>query len=79
MAFIPHSLLNKVVEAASEYVPIVGPAVKYSRKAVMVTKIAKPVQASTRAVGYLVSACSGPIIKLSNIHCYVLYGRQQGY
>ena len=62
MSFIPHSLVDKAVSVGTEYVPIVGPAYKYSRKAIKITKIANPVKASTRAVGYLVSACSGPVI-----------------
>jgi hypothetical protein len=63
MAFLPRSLVDKTMSVATEYVPIVGPAFKYSRKAMKVTKMTDPVKASTRAVGYLVSACTGPIIK----------------
>ena len=63
MAFLPQPLVDKTVSIATEYVPIVGPAFKYSRKAMKVTKIADPVKASTRAVGYLVSICTGPVLK----------------
>lgn len=63
MAFVPQSLVDKVVSKGVEFVPVVGSMAKYGRKAMIVTKAADPVRASTRAVGYLVAACSGPIVK----------------
>lgn len=63
MAFIPQPLVEKALSKATEYVPIAGPAFKYGRKAMEVTKIANPVKASTRAVGYLVAACTGEVLK----------------
>ena len=60
---IPRPVVEKVVNKGGEFIPILGPAVKYGRKAIEVTKLSDPVTASTRAVGYLVTACSGPVIK----------------
>lgn len=60
---IPEPFVDKVVEKGGEYVPIVGPAFKYGRKAIKVTKMSNPVTATTRSVGYLVSACTGPVVK----------------
>lgn len=60
---IPKPFVEKCLEKGGEFVPILGPAVKYTRKAITVAKIADPVTASTRSVGYLVSACTGPVIK----------------
>lgn len=63
MSFIPNAIVEKVVSDGSEYVPVIGSAFKYSRKAMKITKMTDPVRASTRAVGCLVAACTGPVVK----------------
>ena len=60
---IPKPAIEKALEKTTEFAPIIGPAVKYTKKAIAVTKFSDPVKATTRSVGYLVSACSGPVIK----------------
>ena len=60
---IPQPFVDKCLEKGGEFVPILGPAVKYTRKTTTVSKMADPVRASTRSVGYVVSACSGPVVK----------------
>ena len=60
---MPKPIVDKCLEKGGEFVSILGPVFKYTRKAIQVSKIADPVTASTRSVGYLVTACSGPIIK----------------
>jgi hypothetical protein len=62
--FIPiMPFVNKVASFSQEYIPVVGPFYKYTKRAIKVTEIANPVTAVSRATGYLVMACSGPIIK----------------
>ncbi len=41
-----------MVSKGAEFVPVIGSAAKYSRKAMQITKMADPVRGSTRAVGY---------------------------
>ena len=60
---IPKPFVDKIVSVGSEYVPIVGPVYKYSKKAMKVTKLTNPVSVSSRAVGLIVIICSGPVIK----------------
>jgi hypothetical protein len=60
---LPKPFVEKVVNKGAEFVPFVGPAYKYTRKAVKVTKLTNPVSPTSRAVGIIVIACTGPVIK----------------
>lgn len=64
MGFIPTSLINKVAEKSLNYIPLVGPVVKFTKKAKNITDFADPIRATTRASGFLIEACTGPIIKM---------------
>ena len=44
---IPKPVVDKCLEKGGEFVPILGPAFKYTRKAIQVSKIADPVTALT--------------------------------
>jgi hypothetical protein len=54
---------NKVAEVGVSYVPVAGSAIKYTKKAMKVTTYSNPVTAITRATGYIVIICTGPVIK----------------
>lgn len=58
MSFIPGSLVNKVVEKGSEFIPIIGPGLKYVKTAKDITKIRNPVKATTYTAGMLVEICT---------------------
>lgn len=59
----PKPFIKKVASTGSEFIPVVGPMVKFVTKAEKVTKITNPVTAASRGVGMVVIACTGPIIK----------------
>lgn len=59
---IPQPIVEKIVTKGAEFVPVVGNVAKYSRKAVQLTKIADPVTATSRSIGTLIGACTGPVI-----------------
>lgn len=60
---LPTLFVNKVAAVGAEYVPIVGPMVKFTTKASKVVKATNPVSAATRGVGAVVISCSGPVFK----------------
>ena len=59
----PKPIIKKIASTGSEFVPIVGPMIKFTTKASKITKISNPVTAASRGVGLVVIACTGPIIK----------------
>ena len=59
----PKPFIKKVASVGTEFVPIVGPMVKFTTKASKITKITNPVTAASRGVGLVVISCTGPIIK----------------
>ena len=60
---IPKPFIDKAIDKGTEFVPVVGSCLKYTKKAVEVTKLTDLVSASTRAIGYLVEACTDPVFK----------------
>lgn len=59
----PKPLVKKLASVSADYLPVVGPMFKFTTKASKITKMADPVRASSRGVGMVVIACTGPIIK----------------
>lgn len=60
MAFAPIGpVVNKIVEKSVEFVPMIGPGVKYIRTAEKVTKFSNPLKATTYTAGLLLEICGG--------------------
>ena len=51
---IPEPFTKKIVEKGTEFIPVVGPMLKYSKKAMQITKLSDPVKATTHEVGYFI-------------------------
>lgn len=52
MSFAPiKPIVEKVVDKSVEFVPIVGPTIRYAKTAKKVTKFTNPVRATTYTVG----------------------------
>ena len=64
MAFIG-PVVNKVVEKSVEFVPVIGPGLKYVKTAKKVTKFANPVKARTYTANMLLEICGGKYAKYS--------------
>ena len=64
MAFIG-PVVNKVVEKSVDFVPVIGPGLKYVKTAKKVTKFANPVNATTYTSGMLLEICGGKYAKYS--------------
>ena len=64
MAFIG-PVVNKVVEKSVDFVPVIGPGLKYVKTAKKVTKFANPVKATTYTAGMLLEICGGKYAKYS--------------
>ena len=62
MAFIG-PVVNKVVEKSVEFVPVIGPGLKYVKTAKKVTKFANPVKATTYTANMLLEICGGKYAK----------------
>ena len=52
MAFVG-PVVDKVIEKSVEFVPVIGPGLKYIKTAKKVTKFANPVKATTYTAGML--------------------------
>nr|YP_010283324.1 hypothetical protein MKU01_pgp050 [Psammodictyon constrictum]ULD16443.1 hypothetical protein [Psammodictyon constrictum] len=64
MAFAPIGpVVEKVVEKSVEFVPVIGPGLKYVKTAKKVTKFANPVKAITYTAGMLLEICGGKYAK----------------
>ena len=66
MAFV-EPVLNKVIEKGIEFVPIMGPGLKYVKTATKVTKFTNPVKATTYTAGMLLEICGGKYAKYSGL------------
>ena len=64
MAFIG-PVVNKVVGKSVDFVPIIGPGLKYVKTAKKVTKFGNPVKATTYTAGMLLEICGGKYAKYS--------------
>ena len=80
MAFAPIGpVVDKVIEKSVEFVPVIGPGLKYVKTAKKVTKFANPVKATTYTAGMLLEICGYQkyvVESMQNILPYVLYGQQ---
>jgi len=56
MAFIG-PVVDKVIQKSGEFVPVIGPGLKYIKTAKKVTKFANPVKATTYTAGMLLEIC----------------------
>jgi len=64
MAFIG-PVVDKVIQKSGEFVPVIGPGLKYIKTAKKVTKFANPVKATTYTAGMLLEICGGKYAKYS--------------
>jgi hypothetical protein len=63
LVFVPiKPFIDKAVNVGADFVPIVSPAYKYTKKASEISKLTNPVAALSRATGYVVITCTGPVI-----------------
>ena len=66
MAFAPiKPVVDKIIDKSVEFVPIIGPGLKYVKTAKKVTKFANPVKATTYTAGMLLGICGGKYAKYS--------------
>ena len=66
MAFAPLTpVVEKVVNKSVEFVPVIGPGLKYIKTAKKVTKFTNPVKATTYTAGMLPEVCGGKYAKYS--------------
>lgn len=66
MAFAPIGpVVDKVIEKSVEFVPVIGPGLKYVKTAKKVTKFANPIKATTYTAGMLLEICGGKYAKYS--------------
>ena len=66
MAFAPiRPVVDKVIEKSVEFVPVIGPGLKYVKTAQKVTKFASPIKATTYTAGMLLEICGGKYAKYS--------------
>ena len=70
VCFITPSSLIKVGSKAIEWVPIAGPAFKYTKKMEKFTGIADPVTAGSRGIGIIFNHCFGKLGALS-LECVI--------
>ena len=66
MAFVPIGpVVDKIVTKSVEFVPVIGPGLKYIKTAKKVTKFTNPVKATTYTAGMLLEICGGKYAKYS--------------
>ncbi len=66
MAFAPiRPVVDKVINKSAEFVPIIGPGLKYIKTTQKVTKFSNPVKATTYTAGMLLEICGGKYAKYS--------------
>jgi len=58
-------IVDKLVEKGSDFIPIIGPGLRYVRTAQNVTKFANPIRATTYTSGLLLEICGGKTAKYS--------------
>ena len=68
MAFAPIGpVVDKIVTKSVEFVPVIGPGLKYIKTAKKVTKFTNPVKATTYTAGMLLEICGGKYAKYSGL------------
>ena len=71
--FITPSSLVKIGIKAGEFIPVVGPALTFSKKAKKITEMTDPVSASSRGIGIVFNYCFGKAGAVS-IECALWFG-----
>jgi hypothetical protein len=54
-------LTSKIGSKAAGFVPVLGPTLKFTKKAEKVTKLTNPVAAGSRGIGLLLEYCFGKV------------------
>ena len=66
MAFAPLGpVVDKVIDKSVEFVPVIGPGLKYIKTAKKVPKFSNPAKATTYTAGMLLEICGGKYAKYS--------------
>nr|UBA15697.1 hypothetical protein [Pseudo-nitzschia hainanensis]UBA15760.1 hypothetical protein [Pseudo-nitzschia hainanensis] len=65
MAFVVGPVVDKIVTKGAEFIPVIGPGLKYVKTAKKVTKFTNPVKATTYTAGMLLEICGGKYAKYS--------------
>ena len=55
--------MNKVIDKSVEFLPVIGPGLKYVKTAKKITKFSNPVKATTYTAGMLLELCGGKYAK----------------
>lgn len=71
--FLTPTSLVKIGSKTTEFLPIVGPTLEYTKKAKKLTQISDPVSATSRGIGTLFNYCFGKAGALS-IECVLWSG-----
>ena len=71
--FITPKGLVKITTKAGEFIPVLGPALTYTKKAQKMTDLADPVSASSRGIRMMFEYCFGKAAKLST-ECFLWFG-----
>ena len=59
--FVTPSSFVKIASKAGEFIPALGPAIEFTKKAKKVTEMTDPVGASSRGIGIIFNFCFGKI------------------
>ena len=59
--FVTPSSFVKIASKAGEFIPVLGPAIEFTKKAKKVTEMTDPVGASSRGIGIIFNFCFGKI------------------
>jgi hypothetical protein len=66
MSFVPiKPIVEKVANKAQDFIPVIGPGLKYVKTAKKVTKFSNPIKATTYTAGILLDICGGKYVKYS--------------
>ena len=57
--FVIPSSFVKIASKAGEFIPVLGPAIEFTKKAKKVTEMTDPVGASSRGIGIVFNFCFG--------------------
>ena len=57
--FVTPSSFVKIASKAGEFIPVLGPAIEFTKKAKKVTEMTDPVGASSRGIGIVFNFCFG--------------------
>ena len=61
-------VVNKFIDKSIDFVPVIGPGLKYIKTAKKVTKFSNPVKATTYTAGMLLEICGGKYAKYTALY-----------